>query len=165
MTTRSSLLVALAALTALTGCATAPEPFEIGDTLEVKATVTQLDVATRLMTLRGPAGNEFTFEVDPAVRNLPQVKVGDDVSVAAANGKTYLLTLTEVDGEKIVGIGDNKKVTIRYEQIESLQVRKLSAAKSAGLSAGVLATVAVVVVALAAISFQSFINDQDGDGE
>ncbi|MCX7051732.1 MAG: hypothetical protein NTV91_07915 [Proteobacteria bacterium] len=81
MVTRSSLLVALAALTAFTGCATAPEPFEIGDTLEVKATVTQLDVATRLMTLRGPAGNEFTFEVDPAVRNLPQVKVGDDVIV------------------------------------------------------------------------------------
>lgn len=94
-----------------------------------------------------------------------QVKVGDDVSVVAANGKTYLLTLTEVDGEKIVGIGDNKKVTIRYEQIESLELRKLSAAKTAGLSAGVLAAVAVVVVALAAISFQAFINDQDGDGE
>ena len=101
----------------------------------------------------------------PAGQWRGQAKVGDDVSVVAANGKTYLLTLTEVDGEKIVGIGDNKKVTIRYEQIESLQVRKLSAAKSAGLSAGVLATVAVVVVALAAISFQSFINDQDGDGE
>ena len=57
MTTRSSLLVALAALTALTGCAAAPKPFEIGDTLEVKATVTQIDLATRLMTLRGPAGN------------------------------------------------------------------------------------------------------------
>ena len=81
MTTRSSLLVTLAALTALTGCATAPKPFEIGDTLEVKATVTQIDLATRLMTLRGPAGNEFTFEVDPAVRNLPQVTAGDEVIV------------------------------------------------------------------------------------
>ncbi len=50
-----------------------------------------------------------------------QVHVGDDVSVAATNGKTYLLTLTEVDDQKIVGIGDNKKVTIRYEQIQQLE--------------------------------------------
>jgi hypothetical protein len=81
MTLRSSLLPLLAAVALLTGCATAPKPFELQNTLEARATVTQLDLATRLMTLRGPAGNEFTFEVDPAVRNLPQVKVGDDVVV------------------------------------------------------------------------------------
>jgi hypothetical protein len=81
MTTRSSLLVTLAALTALSGCATAPKPFELTETLEARATVTEIDLASRVMTLRGPAGNEFTFEVDPAVRNLPQVKVGDDVVV------------------------------------------------------------------------------------
>ena len=81
MTLRSSLLPLLAAVALLTGCATAPQPFELQNTLEARATVTQLDLATRLMTLRGPAGNEFTFEVDQAVRNLPQVKVGDDVVV------------------------------------------------------------------------------------
>lgn len=74
-------LIAASSLAALAGCATAPKPFELTDTLEARATVTQLDQATRLMTLRGPAGNEFTFEVDPAVRNLPQIKVGDDVVV------------------------------------------------------------------------------------
>jgi hypothetical protein len=74
-------LIAASALAALAGCATAPKPFELKNTLEARATVTQLDLATRLMTLRGPAGNEFTFEVDPAVRNLPQVKVGDEVVV------------------------------------------------------------------------------------
>ena len=81
MAIRSSLLVTLTALAALTGCATAPKPMELTNTLEARATVTELDVATRLMTLRGPAGNEFTFEVDPAVRNLSQVKVGDEVVV------------------------------------------------------------------------------------
>lgn len=74
-------LIAASALAAVTGCATAPKPFELKNTLEARATVTQLDQATRLMTLRGPAGNEFTFEVDTAVRNLPQVKVGDEVVV------------------------------------------------------------------------------------
>ena len=84
MSYRRSLLPIIAAsavLAALAGCATPPKPMELTNTLEARATVTQLDVATRLMTLRGPAGNEFTFEVDPAVRNLPQVKVGDDVVV------------------------------------------------------------------------------------
>jgi hypothetical protein len=74
-------LIAASALAALAGCATAPKPFELKNTLEARASVTQLDLATRVMTLRGPAGNEFTFEVDPAVRNLPQVKVGDEVVV------------------------------------------------------------------------------------
>ena len=81
MTLRSSLLPLLAAVALLTGCATAPKPFEFQNTLEARATVTEIDLASRVMTLRGPAGNEFTFEVDPAVRNLPQVKVGDDVVV------------------------------------------------------------------------------------
>jgi hypothetical protein len=81
MTLRSSLSPLIAAVAFLTGCATAPQPFELQNTLEARATVSQIDLATRLMTLRGPAGNEFTFEVDPAVRNLPQVKVGDDVVV------------------------------------------------------------------------------------
>ena len=80
MAIRPSLLAALT-LVALAGCATAPDPFELTNTLEARATVTHLDVATRLMSVRGPAGNEFTFEVDPAVRNLPQVKVGDEVVV------------------------------------------------------------------------------------
>ena len=63
----------------LAGCATAPKPLEITQTEEIAATVTALDVATRRLTLKGPAGNEFTVEVAPAVQNLPQVQVGDRV--------------------------------------------------------------------------------------
>ena len=65
MSYRRSLLPMIAAsavMAALAGCATPPKPMELTNTLEARATVTQLDVATRLMTLRGPAGNEFTFE-------------------------------------------------------------------------------------------------------
>lgn len=84
-----------------------------------------------------------------------QVQVGDDVSVAASNGKTYLLTLTEVDDQKIVGIGDNKKVTIRYEQIKTLEIRKVSALKTtAAVGGGVLAVVGAVLV-FAVIAFQN----------
>jgi hypothetical protein len=65
----------------VTSTAVAPVQTRLQETLEARATVTEIDLASRVMTLRGPAGNEFTFEVDPAVRNLPQVKVGDDVVV------------------------------------------------------------------------------------
>ena len=75
------------------------------------------------------------------------VKVGDEVSVVAANGKTYLLVLTVVDDEKIVGTGDNKKVTIRYAQIVSMEVRKVSVGKTAGLTVGVIAAALLATLA------------------
>jgi hypothetical protein len=53
-----------------------------------------------------------------------QLQVGDEVRVNAANGKTYELKLVTVDEQKIVGRGDGKKVTIRYEQIRDLAVRR-----------------------------------------
>lgn len=95
---------------------------------------------------------------DPrAVRQA--VKVGDEVSIVAANGKTYLLVLTVVDDEKLVGNGDNKKVSIRYAQIVSMEVRKVSAGKTAGLTVGVLAVVYVALIALGAYAFsQAFEN-------
>lgn len=43
------------------------------------ATVENIDVANRLVTLRGPDGKSSTIKVDESVRNLPQVKKGDHV--------------------------------------------------------------------------------------
>jgi hypothetical protein len=45
-------------------------------------TVEALDLSNRMITLRGPAGDSLTMQVDERVKNLPQVKVGDTVSVA-----------------------------------------------------------------------------------
>lgn len=89
------------------------------------------------------------------------VKVGDEVSVSATNGKSYLLVLTAVDDEKIVGTGDNKKVTIRYAQIKSIEVRKISAGKTAGLTVGVLAVVYAALIALGAYAFSQAIENSD----
>jgi hypothetical protein len=78
--TRAATVTALfVTLGALAGCATAPKPMSITEIREISATVTALDLAERAMTIKGPAGNEFTVEVDPAVQNLAQVKVGDKV--------------------------------------------------------------------------------------
>jgi cytochrome c-type biogenesis protein CcmH/NrfG len=88
-----------------------------------------------------------------------QLKVGDEVEIKAANGKTYLLTLTEVSGDKLVGVGDNKKVTISRQQIETLEVRKFSAAKTAGLTAGTLVVLYAVVAVLAFAAFGKAMED------
>jgi len=91
-----------------------------------------------------------------------QVQVGDDVSVAASNGKTYLLTLTEVDDQKIVGISDNKKVTIRYEQIKTLEIRKVNALKTtAAVGGGVLAVVGALLVFAVIVFKNGFGSDKD----
>lgn len=65
----------------LAGCASAPpKPVELAEEESVQATVTAVDVARKLVTLRGTAGDEITIRV-PAARNLSQVSAGDTLRV------------------------------------------------------------------------------------
>jgi propanediol utilization protein len=50
-----------------------------GDVTAVTAQVQAVDLAKRIVTLKGPEGNVFDVKVGDEVRNLPQVKVGDMV--------------------------------------------------------------------------------------
>jgi hypothetical protein len=61
--------------------ASAPGKATVARTVKLVATVESIDVAKREISLKGPRGNVVAFEVDPAVRNLEQVKVGDQVAV------------------------------------------------------------------------------------
>jgi hypothetical protein len=63
------------------GCATDQKKptVERSSLVTVTATVEALDLGNRLITLKGPKGNDVTFRVDERVKNLPQVKVGDQV--------------------------------------------------------------------------------------
>jgi hypothetical protein len=45
----------------------------------VKATVEAIDLPNRVVTLKGPKGNVFDLKVGEQAKNLPQVKVGDEV--------------------------------------------------------------------------------------
>ncbi len=72
--------IAAPLLAVLAACAQEPpKPVTIENMREVTATVEAIDVATRMVSLRGPDGEVVTVQVDPAVRNLPRVKVGDRV--------------------------------------------------------------------------------------
>ncbi len=47
----------------------------------VTGTVEAIDLASRVVTLKGPKGNLFDLKVGEQAKNLPQVKVGDQVVV------------------------------------------------------------------------------------
>jgi Cu/Ag efflux protein CusF len=83
------LVIVLAALIAAS-CAstgTAAKPADTKPAIEkekvqtVTATVQAVDLANRMVTLKGPKGNVFDLYVDETARNLDQVAVGDEVSV------------------------------------------------------------------------------------
>ena len=64
------------------GAQEGPDPVEVRDLLEVTAKVDSIDLATRTVTVSDGAGNEYVVEAGPEVRNLPQIKVGDEVVVS-----------------------------------------------------------------------------------
>jgi len=50
-------------------------------TVRASATVTAIDPTTRVVTLKGPQGNEFDVTAGPEVKNFAQIKVGNRVDV------------------------------------------------------------------------------------
>lgn len=50
--------------------------------VKVTAIVQAVDQKNRIVTLTGPEGNTFAVYVDESVKNLPQVKAGDELVVA-----------------------------------------------------------------------------------
>ena len=53
----------------------------VAQTVEVTATITKIDPATRDVTLKGPQGREVMIQAGPEVKNFAQLKVGDIVNV------------------------------------------------------------------------------------
>ncbi len=79
-----SLIIALGicmTLPAVAEMEPAPAPVGEATVTELTATVEDIDLAKRMVTLKGPDGNTITTEVGPDVKNLDQVKVGDEVKV------------------------------------------------------------------------------------
>jgi hypothetical protein len=88
-------LSALIGMTLFMGAAHADSTKDprIEKTTTAAVTVTKIDVAKRYLTIKNDTGDEYTIDVDPAVKNLAQIKVGDKIvvtylqSVVASMGK------------------------------------------------------------------------------
>lgn len=57
--------------------------------ITMTATVKKIDLKNRRVTLEGPSGKPVTVTVSDAVRNLPQVKVGDVVAATYYQSVAY----------------------------------------------------------------------------
>jgi hypothetical protein len=66
--------------------------------MDVTATITAIDKATRDVTLKGPQGNEMTVTAGPKVRNFDKLKVGDQVTAKYVEALT--LQLVKGGGKK-----------------------------------------------------------------
>jgi ribosomal 50S subunit-recycling heat shock protein len=102
--------------------------------ITLTATVQAIDVEHRLVTLKGPRGNEVTIEVGERVKNLPQVQVGDQVKVkyfealalrvlppgeATPSASAAGAVATAQPGQKPAGVGAHKvTVTVTVEAID-----------------------------------------------
>jgi hypothetical protein len=75
--------------------------------VEVTATVAKIDHATREVTLKADDGQEYSFVASEDVQNLPQVQVGDVVTVAYAEAFVYEVHKggTAADGGTVVAGG------------------------------------------------------------
>jgi hypothetical protein len=82
-----------------------PDRLERSNTVTVTAIVSEIDVARRLVTLRGSDGTEETIEVGPEVRNLAQVKRGDEVTVTYFESVVFQL-LKPGEGQPGVGVAE-----------------------------------------------------------
>ena len=65
---------------------------------KITATVEAIDLANRVVSLKGPKGKSFDLKVGEQVKNLPQVKVGDEVVARYYESITVQLVKPGVPG-------------------------------------------------------------------
>ena len=99
----ASIVLALIALGCAgsggSGSSEAPLRREVTEVTEFRATVTAIDQSKRLVTLRDEQGGEATFQADEGVKNLPQVKVGDEL--VGVLSESVVLELREPTAEEL----------------------------------------------------------------
>ncbi len=76
--------------------------------VSVTATVEAIDLQKRVVTLKGPKGNVFDVTVGKQARNLPQVKVGDQVVVKYYESIAFRLVKP---GEGVAGVQETESMS------------------------------------------------------
>lgn len=79
------------------------------------------------------------------------IRVGDSVKILRKDGFQLLLRVTQITDKAIVGKTREKTVTVTYEEMETLYVRRHDPSKTTGLSVGIAVAVAAALWLLYAI--------------
>ena len=154
---------AVCIVAAMTGCAAshkqAPAPAAVasapppsggvGENLEhATAKVKALDLKTRMVTLQRPDGSLIKFKAGDEVRNLPQVKVGDDVNVTYYESLAYEV---KKPGEAVPGAA----------VAEGLERAKLG--EKPGGAAGRVTTITATIAAIDKVAGTVTLRGPDGE--
>ena len=97
----SAFALAQPAIAQTSGAAMTSSPGKVGvaQTVEVTATITAIDKATRGITLKGPKGDEVKIMAGSEVKNFDQLKVGDNVKLKSY--ESLVLELKKGGGLKV----------------------------------------------------------------
>lgn len=97
------------------------EDAQHGSTMaSVVGEITAVDVANRVVSIKGPRGNIGEMKVDPAVKNLDKVKVGDRarisyrvaLALALKKGGDGIRKRVETEAGSMPGASATKRITI-----------------------------------------------------
>jgi len=84
----------------------------LAQTNHIKATVEDIDYAKREVTLKGPRGNSVQVAVDESVKNFPQMKKGDVVSIGYYESVAFAIAKP---GEKLSPTSHVQAIATRKE--------------------------------------------------
>ena len=108
------------------------EHAEHGATIvSVVGEITAVDVANRGVSIKGPRGNIGEMTVDPAVKNLDKVKVGDRarisyrvaLALALKKGGDGIRERVETEANSMSGASATKRITI-VANVESVNAKR-----------------------------------------
>jgi hypothetical protein len=99
--------------------------------VSVVGEITAVDVANRVVSIKGPRGNIGEMKVDPAVKDLDKVKVGDRIRVsyrvalalALKKGGDGIRERVETDASSMPGASATKRITI-VANVESVNAKR-----------------------------------------
>lgn len=99
--------------------------------VSVVGEITAVDVANRVVSIKGPRGNIGEMKVDPAVKDLDKVKVGDRVRVsyrvalalALKKGGDGIRERVETEASSMSGASATKRITI-VANVESVNAKR-----------------------------------------
>jgi len=74
----------------------------------ITATVTRIDSANRVLTLKGPDGKTVDVEVSTAVKRFPEIKVGDHLNVDYT--ETLIVSIAKADASAALGTSVEQKL-------------------------------------------------------
>ncbi|MGH8505075.1 MAG: hypothetical protein ACRETM_03830 [Stenotrophobium sp.] len=75
---------------------------------------------------------------------LKKIKPGDQVEILTMKGQTYQMEVAYLSPLTVTGVEDQRRYTIAYSQIKSIEISKLSHGKTNGLIFGILGAITVI---------------------